>query len=194
MKIARIAIAPALALTLVGGIAFDASANARGDDAAAECGVVISGGEVSNQTDIFISADAGTAISDASGGSNNVATGGGGDGGDDGSVDVASAGNGGGANASANGGAVSLGDINSGGNAGNGIVVGDTSCFPAPVEEKKPAADDKKVYDAPAADAPAAADVVALPSTGVGGFDAGLLSALAAAGAAGAAGLGLRRR
>jgi hypothetical protein len=183
MNIARIAIAPALALTLVGGIAFDASANAKGDAAAAECGVTISGGSVSNQTDIFISADAGTAISDASGGSNNVGTTGGG------IFDVASAGNGGGANASANGGAVSLGDINSGGNAGNGIVVGDTSCAVAPVEEvKKPVKE-----EAPAPEAPAA-EVVALPSTGVGGIDAGLLSAIAAAGAAGAAGLGLRRR
>jgi hypothetical protein len=36
--------------------------------------------------------------------------------------------------------------------------------------------------------------VVALPATGVGLVDAGLLSALAAAGAAGAAGFGLRRR
>ena len=40
--------------------------------------------------------------------------------------DTASAGNGGTAAASANGGAVALGDINSGGNAGNAIAVGDT--------------------------------------------------------------------
>lgn len=40
--------------------------------------------------------------------------------------DVASSGNGGGAAAGANGGAVSLGDVNSGGNAGNAIGVGDT--------------------------------------------------------------------
>jgi hypothetical protein len=40
--------------------------------------------------------------------------------------DVASAGNGGVATSSANGGAVSLGDVNSGGNAGNAIGVGDT--------------------------------------------------------------------
>jgi hypothetical protein len=193
MNIARIAIAPALALTLAGGLAFDASANAKGDNAAADCGVTITGGSVSNQTDIFISADAGTAISDASGGSNNIATGGGGGGGL-GDVEVASAGNGGGANASANGGAVSLGDINSGGNAGNAITVGDTSCYPVYEEKGK---DDGK-YAAPVEEAPvyeeAAAEVVALPATGAGGFDAGLLSALAAAGAAGAAGLGLRRR
>ncbi|MDQ3694170.1 MAG: hypothetical protein M3464_11145 [Chloroflexota bacterium] len=40
--------------------------------------------------------------------------------------DIAAAGNGGTADASANGGAVALGDINSGGNAGNGIGVGDS--------------------------------------------------------------------
>jgi len=47
-------------------------------------------------------------------------------GGDTGPDDVASAGNGGVATSSANGGAVSLGDVNSGGNAGNAIGVGDT--------------------------------------------------------------------
>jgi hypothetical protein len=41
-------------------------------------------------------------------------------------TDIASAGNGGVASASANGGVVSLADINSGGNAGNAIGVGDT--------------------------------------------------------------------
>ena len=48
-------------------------------------------------------------------------------GGDAGTGDIASAGNGGVATASANGGAVSIGDVNSGGNAGNAIGVGDTS-------------------------------------------------------------------
>jgi hypothetical protein len=47
-------------------------------------------------------------------------------GGDDEFVDVASAGNGGVATASANGGAVSIGDINSGGNVGCAIGIGDT--------------------------------------------------------------------
>ena len=47
-------------------------------------------------------------------------------GGDSGTGDVASAGNGGVATSSANGGAVSIGDVNSGGNAGNAIGVGDT--------------------------------------------------------------------
>jgi hypothetical protein len=48
-------------------------------------------------------------------------------GGDDGAEDIVSSGNGGVATASANGGAVGVGDINSGGNAGNAIGVGDTS-------------------------------------------------------------------
>ena len=47
-------------------------------------------------------------------------------GGDSGTGDVASSGNGGVATSSANGGAVSIGDVNSGGNAGNAIGVGDT--------------------------------------------------------------------
>ncbi len=44
-------------------------------------------------------------------------------------TDIASAGNGGVATASADGGAVSAGDINSGGNAGNAIAVGDTFAY-----------------------------------------------------------------
>ena len=47
-------------------------------------------------------------------------------GGDDGTGDIASAGNGGVATSSASGGAVSVGDINSGGNACNAIGIGDT--------------------------------------------------------------------
>jgi hypothetical protein len=45
---------------------------------------------------------------------------------DDESIDVASAGNGGVATSSADGGAESIADINSGGNAGSAIGVGDT--------------------------------------------------------------------
>ena len=48
--------------------------------------------------------------------------------------DVVSAGNGGIATASANGGAVSIGDVNSGGNAGNAIGVGDTWGGPVGVD------------------------------------------------------------
>jgi hypothetical protein len=141
--------------------------------------VTISGGTVMNETVIDISADAGTAITDASAGSNNLASTGGGNA----DTSVASAGNGGVATAGANGGAVSLGDVNSGGNAGNAISVGDTWCnnAAAPAEA------------APVAEA-AAAEVVALPSTGVGFVDASSLFALLASAGAGAASLGLRRR
>ena len=45
---------------------------------------------------------------------------------DSGSEGIAAAGNGGTATSSANGGAVAVGDVNSGGNSGNAIGVGDT--------------------------------------------------------------------
>jgi hypothetical protein len=45
---------------------------------------------------------------------------------DENATDIASAGNGGVATSSASGGAVSVADVNSGGNAGNAIGVGDT--------------------------------------------------------------------
>lgn len=182
--------AAALGVTafLVGGsllMVSDASAkkgdnNAGGDGQ--ECGVTISGGSVSNNTSLGISANGGTSISDAGGGSNNIATGG----------DTSSAGNGGVATSSANGGAVSLGDINSGSNAGNSIGVGDTHCAPPPV-----AAEAAAPVEAPAATAPEeAAAVVALPSTGVGefGFDGAAISGIAAAAAAVAGTLSVRRR
>jgi hypothetical protein len=53
---------------------------------------------------------------------------------DDDNIDVASAGNGGVATSSASGGAVSIGDVNSGGNAGNAIGVGDTWGGPVAVD------------------------------------------------------------
>jgi hypothetical protein len=49
-------------------------------------------------------------------------------------TDTVSAGNGGVATSSANGGAASLGDVNSGGNAGNAIGVGDTWGGPVGVD------------------------------------------------------------
>jgi hypothetical protein len=88
---------------LVGGL-FGRASNVR-----------IDGGTVRNETNIAISADGGTAVSNANGGDDNVAVAlGEGD---------AAAGNGGVAVAEANGGAVTVGDINSGGNSGNTIVV-----------------------------------------------------------------------
>lgn len=55
-------------------------------------------------------------------------------GGDDAPVDVVSSGNGGVATSSASGGAVSVADINSGGNAGNAVGVGDTYGGPVAVD------------------------------------------------------------
>ena len=84
--------------------------------------VAVDGGTVTNETTIDISADGGTAVSNANGGDGNVAVAGNGgiigDGGD------ASAGNGGVAVSEANGGNITIGDVNSGDNEGNTIIVG----------------------------------------------------------------------
>jgi len=188
VKLTRVALGSVVAISLLGsGLLASTASAAHGDsysdggDGAANC-VTISGGTVMNETVIDISADAGTAITDASAGSNNEAV----TSGRSDAVDTASAGNGGVATAAANGGAVSLGDINSGGNAGNAISVGDSYCNAAAPYEAAPEA------EAPAAEAEA--EVVALPSTGVGFGDASSLFALLASAGAGAASLGLRRR
>jgi hypothetical protein len=191
VKLSRMAIGSAVVLSLVGGSLLAAP------DAAAQCvvgydnkgnpvegpAVMITGGTVTNETVIDITADAGTSISDASGGNNNLATtGGGADG-----VDTASSGNGGVATSSANGGAISIQDINSGGNVGNAISVGDTACAPY----SPPAAPEEPVYDAPVYEEV----VVSLPATGVGGFgDVSVLVSLLASAGAAAGALGLRRR
>ena len=175
MKISHVVLGSAIAVALVGGSGLAMPAAAQDD-----C-VTIYGGDISNDTSIWISADAGTAISDASAGSNNAATTNGGHPADVAFTDIASAGNGGVATAAANGGAVSTGNINSGGNVGNAIEVGDTVCG----AYEAPAYDDVAAYDA---------EVVALPSTGVGvGELSGMFALLASAGAA-AASFGLRRR
>ena len=110
--------------------------------------VYIDAGTVSNTTTLDLSADGGTAIGDSSGGDDNLATTGdaaGNDGPDkksnknndnkdknrdkrdrDDSSELASAGNGGRADAGANGGAIAVEDVNSGGNVGSAIAVGDT--------------------------------------------------------------------
>jgi hypothetical protein len=180
-------------LSLVGGSLLSAT------DASAQCvtgyddkgkpieaaAVVITGGTITNETIIDISANAGTSISDASGGNNNLATtGGGGNSG----TDIASSGNGGVATSSADGGAISMENINSGGNVGNAITVGDTVCAPYTPPEK-PAAPEKPGKEAPRD------KVVALPDTGVGSFgDPSVLFALVASASAAATSLGLRRR
>jgi hypothetical protein len=186
VKLSGIALGSAVAL--IGGslLATPVAASSHGGNggggAAAECGVFISGGTVLNETVIDLSADGGTAISDASGGWNNEALTGGGNGGDGEVLNTASAGNGGVATSSASGGAISLGDVNSGGNVGNAISVGDTHCGPVAAKEAAP---DKKAVGA---------EVVALPDTGVGiGDMSGLFALVASAGAA-VASLGLRRR
>jgi hypothetical protein len=192
--VSRFAIGSAVTLSLIGGsllAASDASAqcvvgyNPKGEPITGPA-VQITGGTITNETVIDISANAGTSISDASGGFNNVATTSGGSG----SVtDVASAGNGGVATSSANGGAISMENINSGGNVGNAISVGDTACAPY----TPPAAPEKPGKEGPA---PAPEKVVvALPDTGVGSFgDPSALFALIASAGAAAGSLGLRRR
>jgi hypothetical protein len=194
LQLSRIAVGSAVTLSLVGGsllAAPDASAQCvtgyddKGEPVVAPAAVMITGGTITNETVIDISANAGTSISDASGGNNNLATTGGGNNGGEGGTDIASSGNGGVATSSADGGAVSIQDINSGGNVGNAIAVGDTTCAPytPPAPDKKPAPEGapEKV-------------VVALPDTGVGiGDDSALFALISSAGAA-AASLGLRRR
>jgi hypothetical protein len=81
----------------------------------------ISGGTVSNETTIRVSADGGTADADANGGDDNTAVGG--NGGQNGDGGDAAAGNGGIAVADASGGAVTIGDVNSGYNSGNTVLV-----------------------------------------------------------------------
>jgi len=120
VKLSRMVLGSAVAVSLVGG-GLMATPVAAQD----ECGVAISGGQVFNETVIDLNANAGTAISDASGGFNNAAITAGGNG-DLAGLDVASAGNAGVATSAANGGAISVGDINSGGNVGSAIGVGDT--------------------------------------------------------------------
>ena len=207
----KIAVVFATVFALVGGsLAFSTPTLADHDCAPA---VQISGGSVSNSTTIDLNADGGTAISDASGGDDNIAVDFDGDGDIDGD-DVAAAGNAGTADAAANGGAIAVGDINSGGNLGNVIEVGDTFCAPAPApkpeEPKKPdvVVDDKKpapVAVAKPAPAPAPAPaprarggraVAALPDTGTGvagDVNFGFV-ALALVGAVAAAGYSVRAR
>jgi hypothetical protein len=200
LQLSRVALGSAVTLSLVGGSLLTASdamaqcggttVDKKGEPVMAPAAVMITGGTITNETIIDISANAGTSISDASGGNNNLAVTSNGSNGGAGGTDVASSGNGGVASSAANGGAVSIQDINSGGNVGNAIAVGDTTCAPytpAPAPEKP-----KDVPKAPEA-APEKV-VVALPDTGVGIGDASALFALITSAGAAAASLGLRRR
>ena len=199
LQLSRIALGSAVTLSLVGGSLLTASDTMaqcvtghddKGEPILAPAAVMITGGTITNETVIDISANAGTSISDASGGNNNLATTGGGNNGGDGGTDIASSGNGGVATSSADGGAVSIQDINSGGNVGNAISVGDTTCAPF----TPPAPAPEKPKDVPKEKAPRPEKVVALPDTGVGIGDASALFALITSAGAAAASLGLRRR
>ena len=91
-------------------------------------------------------------------------------------LDATSAGNGGVANTSANGGAVSIDDINSGGNVGNAIAVGDTACaegsFNAPGGNGPGGEKSRGGRNAPGGNAGGSGGrggkVKALPNTGIG--------------------------
>ena len=150
--VARLAAAALLASGLLAR-APEALANAYPDqpiehvvldcESGAPATVYIDAGTVTNTTTLDLSTDGGTAIGDSSGGDDNVATTGGDDEKDkkgnkdnqhkdknkrdrDEASELASAGNGGLSNASADGGAIAVENVNSGGNVGSAIAVGDT--------------------------------------------------------------------
>lgn len=108
-------------------------------------GVYIDAGTVTNTTTLDLSADGGTGIGDSSGGDDNLATTGGDDDkdhdkkgnnknnkkdnrdrDDDDDGEISAAGNGGLSDAGADGGAITMENVNSGGNVGSAIAVGDT--------------------------------------------------------------------
>ena len=149
LQLSRVLVALSATLLLTGPI--DAAANANPDTAPpprpvcndyVPATVIIDAGEVTNSTVVDLSADGGTAIGDSSGGDENLAVTGDNEHDDDrnkrdndrkqrrdkdqDSADVSSAGNGGASDASANGGAISVENVNSGGNVGSAIAVGDT--------------------------------------------------------------------
>lgn len=133
--------------------------------------MVIDGGSIVNETNLNLSADGGTAIADASGGDDNSAFGG----------DVA-AGNGGSADATANGGTIRTDPMITGNNRGNSISVGNVvGCAPAAPQAAAPSGGQQasgpggsaqprgaKQVSQPARARGKGAQVVALPSTGAG--------------------------
>ena len=215
VRIFSIATAAVVALNL--GAVTVSSADAAQRGGSERC-VAVSGGIVENATVLDVVADGGTSISDASGGTGNLAADSGGNHDRNNNhrnnnnrnknrnnwsaeslqsfefrllqTDTASAGNAGVATSSADGGAVSIGDVNSGGNAGNAIAIGDTVCPGA-------------VKNASGGKAPAGntggggrgGQVRALPSTGIGMGETGATgSLLLALGALGMTGLSLGSR
>jgi hypothetical protein len=112
-------------------------------------------------------------------------------------TDTASSGNGGVANSAANGGVVSIGDINSGGNVGNAISVGDTHCPGAATAPTGGGGGKAPSGNAPSGNAPTGrgGKVRALPNTGIGMSETGTSgSLLLALGALGMMGLSVGSR
>ena len=195
-------IATAAVVVLNLGVATASSADAAKSGSNDLC-VAINGGTVQNATALDIAADGGTAIGDVSGGNGNLAAAtksGNNNGNGNGNnnhrhnnhhnwtseslpafeqrllqTDTASSGNGGVATVAANGGTVSIQDVNSGGNAGNAISVGDTHCpgavSNAPGGGKAPSGN-------VSTGGGRGGKVRALPSTGVGELGAGGSSSL----------------
>jgi hypothetical protein len=165
----------------VGRPAEDAATGGGGVGAAGACAtgpatVVIDGGDISNSTVLDISADGGTAVSDASGGNQNVGIGG-------------VVGNGGDAESSANGGAIVTNAMITGNNRGNSIAVGNVGgCAPSvPASGDATASSPARpVAASPASPAApgqtigggrgSAVLVRALPNTGTGHHAAGALT------------------
>jgi hypothetical protein len=212
-----IATAAVVALNL-GAVSFSsADAAQRGGN---DLCVAVSGGTVQNATVLNVVADGGTGIGDASGGSGNLAAATGNDRERNNNnhrnnnnnrnnnrnnwsaeslqslelrllqTDTASSGNGGVVDAAANGGVVSIQDINSGGNAGNAISVGDTHCGAA----SAPSGGGGKAPSGGPAKGGRGGQVRALPSTGIGMTETGTSSLLLALGALGMVGLSVGSR
>jgi hypothetical protein len=228
-----IATAAIVALNLGAVTVSSADAAQRGGNGGSANCVAVSGGTVQNATALDVVADGGTSISDAGGGTGNLAAdqGNNHDGNNNNNnnhhnnnnnhnnnrnhwsaeplqsfeqrllqTDTASAGNAGVATSSANGGAVSIGDVNSGGNAGNAISIGDTVCPGAAVAPSggggNAGGGNVNVSNAGnAGGGGRGGQVRALPSTGVGMAETGANgSLLLALGALGMIGLSLGSR
>jgi hypothetical protein len=220
-----IATAAIVALNLGSVTVSSADAAQRGNGGSANC-VAVSGGTVQNATVLDVVADGGTSISDAGGGTGNLAAdqGNNHDGNNNNNnrhnnnnnrnnnrnhwsaeslqsfeqrllqTDTASAGNAGVATSSANGGAVSIQDVNSGGNAGNAISIGDTVC-PGAAVAPSGGGGNAGGGNVNAGGGGRGGQVRALPSTGVGMAETGANgSLLLALGALGLMGLSLGSR
>ncbi len=224
-----IATAAIVALNLGAVTVSSADAAQRGGNGGSANCVAVSGGTVQNATALDVVADGGTSISDAGGGTGNLAAdqGNNHDGNNNNNnrhnnnnnrnnnrnhwsaeslqsfeqrllqTETASAGNAGVATSSANGGAVSIGDVNSGGNAGNAISIGDTVCPGAAVAPSGGGgnAGGGNVNAGNAGGGGRGGQVRALPSTGAGMAETGANgSLLLALGALGLMGLSLGSR